>query len=445
MIPANMLIEMKGQDRIYSVLESDLSTTLRFAEHPIASDSLGMYLPYLVSGALPAREADTVNFSFNSAKASASVFDEDRAIQKELGGASRKAIRGRAIRWKLVSPFLDVADHLTLFDGVISNYGMSAERTYNFELSPKISEFDSQFNMPVASTALFPSIPDEDGAEFKDTDLWIVYGKHVSSSATGSDGMIQCTPMGEADLWIVSLGAVEEVLAVYEDGTRRDNDDWTEILVARGNHNISTIRFTATAPPVTDTITVDVKGLTNVPTGTGTMISNPMGIARNLVANFVYNDGTTANLAAWAEESGLPMNTTILDAAEEFYDIRNLTASAQIFSSNIPRTVLAGIGKDWNAAPFFTIDNKFAMRPEDPSETDLYKGVDSHIIDRVHPSFEFRGMETARQTPVTKLNVSYLLKRSGGGFIKTVQVADKDITPELIESLQMTTSRASVF
>jgi len=441
-LPANMLAEMKGQDRIYSVLELDLSSTLRFAQNPLASDSSGLYLPYLITGVIPVREADTVNFSFNTAKASAVIYDEGRVLQKELGGPSRKNIRGNAARWKLVSPFLESADHFTFFDAVITNYGMTSDRTYSFEMSPKLTEFDSVFNIPIHSKSFFPNILIAD----EDTDMNLVYGEHRSSGITGADGMITCTSINEADIWTVSLGRIEAVTSVYVDETKIASGDWTELLIARGRNNISTIRITTGAPAATAKVTVDVKGLTDDPSSAdGTMISNPIEIVRNMVANFVYKDGTTSGVSAWADESTLPIATNVLNTARDFYKLRNLAASVLITSSSIPRTVISGIGKDWNAAPFFTLDNEFAMRPEDPSETDIYLGDDNHILDSNQHLLKFRSMETARQTPTTKLNVSFILNNSGGGFAKTVQVADKDITPELIENLQLTTSRAVEF
>lgn len=441
-IPANMLAEMKGQDRIYSVLEIDLSTTFKFASSPLASNSGGLYLPYLISGVIPVREADTVNFSFNTSKASAVIYDENRVLQKELGGPSRKNIRGNAIRWKLVSPFLDEADHFTLFDGVITNYGMTAERTYSFAMAPKFLEFDSVFNIPIHSKSLFPGILVAD----EDKDVNLVYGEHRSSVSTGSSGMITCTSINEVDLWTVSLGYMEEITSIYEDGVISPSADWIENPIARGGHIFSCIRYSANAPAATATVTADVKGLTDTPGATGgTMISNPIEIVRNLVANFVYNDGSTDGLVAWAEESTLPMATSVLNIARDFYKIRNLEASLVVRSSDIPRTVIATMGKDWNASPFFTLDNEFAMRPEDPSETDIYLGEDAHILDSDQHLLGFSRMETDRQTPTTKLEVSYLLNNATGSFAKTVVVADKDVTPELTEDLQLTTSKAREF
>lgn len=441
--PADLLAEMKGLDRVFSVFELDFSTTLRFAEkgHALMSDSLGLYLPYIESASLPTRTANTVEFSFETSRGSVSIRDVDRVLQKEHGGPLAAGVHGRAARWKLVSP---AGEPFTLHDLVLMNHGMSASGIYTYEVAPQgISAIDSVVKLPVATRDLFPNIPQSK----VDSDLALVYGAHRSSAATGSSGMLPCVPIGEVSIWVFAVGACEGVDQVYVGGAIRPSADWDFLVFGRGNHQFSAIIMTGT-PAVddeTDTVTVDARGLTDDPSGSGTLLENPIAIARNLMANFVYSNGHTAGLAAWADESTLPMATSILDTAETYYANRSSRASLYATSAETPRAIMARLGQDWNAAPFFSIDQKFAMGPEDGGDVNIYGGEDHHLIETLRQVAAFGGMETQRGERVTGFRTSRVLNRATNSFAKTVTVADRELSPEILGPFEMETSRASVF
>ena len=231
-LPADMLAEMKGLDRIFLGIELDIvtafgtTTTLKYAPSgsPLPSDSLGMFLPYITAADFPARVADTVNFSLGQGNGSVTIADRDRQLQYALGGASRAGIRGVAIRAKLVSADPDVSP-FTFLNGIVTNYGssggVSGTPEFQIEFSPPLAEFDSAFNLPLFSTDLFPSIPQA----YRDTDTWLLYGQHKSSAGTGGQGMIKATPIGESDIWVCSVAQIEGVDAVYYDGAARPAAD----------------------------------------------------------------------------------------------------------------------------------------------------------------------------------------------------------------------------
>lgn len=114
-------------------------------------------------------------------------------------------------------------------------------------------------------------------------------------------------------------------------------------------------------------------------------------------------------------------------------------------ASDTPSTILGQLGNDWSAAPFFTLDQKFAMAPEDGSLVDIYADEDHHIIQATRHVRAFGGADTRRGSKASKLRTSFVLNRASGSYARTIDVADRNISPPVVLPFQMSTSRASEF
>lgn len=306
-LPSDILAEMKGRDRVFSVFELDLSSTLRFAEkNNIGEGSLGLYSGYIQSASLPTRTANVTEYTLSAQRGTIAVKDVGRALQKEHGGPFSLGVEGVAARWKLIAP--GCAPY-TLHDMVVTNWGISDD-VFTYEVAPRTQEFDGTFNLPIASRDLFPNIP----ASKADVDIGLVYGGHKSSANSGSSGMLPAIPIGEASIWVFAVGACQGVDAVYVNGEVAPAGTWDLFVLARASHLFSGVVFATPPPDVEDdVVTIDARGLTDSPDGSGTLIENPIAIARHVVANFVYSNGYTAGLETWADEATLPIATSILD------------------------------------------------------------------------------------------------------------------------------------
>lgn len=409
-LSAAMLAEMQGLDRVVPVAEVTFSSLLRFAEEPVAAASKGLYLPY-VQGGFGAydRVAAWADFSLSTPRTTITIFDKDRVLQKDIGGASKAEIRGSAWQNFLRSDHVGEADHYKFFDGIVVDHSARG-RLYSFAISPDTRLLNTRPKIPKASKLDWPDMPND----FVGTDLWVVYGEHNSDGIADSNGMIECIPAkeetnGDVDQWICSYGQLTEITNLFVNGLS-DFANWGFGPVQRGgNYYQIAIRQSGTPSKKSTKITIDAKGLFDTTPISGTFISNPAAIIRHFLTNFVFGDGSVIPSAAWESETGKPVASSIFDSAATFFADRGMRGAKVIKASDTGASIFNAWCNSHSAIPFWSDQWKLAAMPIDPSKTAIYAAESATIREKFLESLDDPGFDTSAAEPFTDLSVNSVL------------------------------------
>lgn len=215
-----------------------------------------------------------------------------------------------------------------LFTGILVNYPQVGPFRWRLIFRTDDSAINIEYGTSVPRVALatyFPNIHDDVRAYYAP----IIYGKHDSNGA-GNEGFVPCYLVDTVNnRYVVGLGHLKSVLAVYEDGE----------IIATTAYTIKheTIRgalFTLIDFGDQDEhgeITADVEGLTANPDGTGALLINGDQLQHFLV-NFVWGDwrGGTAYLST----STAPVDTASFTALDAFLDLMGHESSLLIGGSD---------------------------------------------------------------------------------------------------------------
>lgn len=412
-------------DRVHPVVELTLgSTVYKFAENAVASESIGVYLPYVSEFGDTTRSANVAEFTLESPTFNFSIFDRDRVLQKLFGGPLRGAIKNSKVETWWRSFHVAASNHYRDFVGIVLDYDVT-DRIYRFRTSADTFALARPVQIPYVPEQDWPDAPEKTiGAP-----LWIVLGKHSSIGVEGSLGMIECLPAleqtnGNVDVWIVSLGDNFAVPRVFFDGTLRSSD-FTVGTAQRGKNYYQTLTYIGGNPhPTRDSdIRCDVDGLTTSPNGTGTLITNPAEQMRLVLRAFVFGSGDTRPLAAWPSEVGKPIASSVWDAARQFYKHRGWVGTMVVRAGETGLDVLSRGCSSGNAAPFFADTWGVGARPRDNGERTLYYDSSHHIAQNSGDARSPLSLSTERTDPVTDLQVDYHLDDSRGAYAKSARVA----------------------
>lgn len=427
-LSAAMLAEKEGLNRIMPVFEMTLGgTIMRFADETVISQSQGLYSSYVVkdSWAGFGRHANDSEFSLEIPEASLTIFDQDRVIQKEIGGPSRSAIRGGVAQAFYRSRFVDESDHYKFFDGVLVDFEGVGDREYRFAASPDTRALSSQPKIPFLTKTDFPTAP----ASVLNQPLWIVYGKLSSSGVPDAKGMVKCLPAvedanGDSIDWICSYGQLTGVQRLFF-GDTEDTTNWSFYNLQRGGHYYQMARYTGsgTKPTPSDTIAIDCEGVRlTAPTltagGTGA-IENPAECMRNFLAHFAYGSGSMlSDVTAYDGEAGTPIATSVFDAAETYFSTRNDVMAKVIKADQSVLDVFNAWCADFRAVPHWIDTWKFGAIPEDSAETDIFHD-DRHVAEKLHHALSPLLKQRSRTKGVSDIYINYLLNESTGSLSET--------------------------
>jgi len=427
-IASAMLTELQGLGRVFPVFELTVGgTTYRFAEGPIASESQGRYEPFVESWGIIDRGVDLRGYSLLSSDTEVIIYDKDRVFQKLIGGPGGGAIIGATAKIVLRSYNVVAASHYTIFDGVASDYKLLGDHIWQFTLTPDDLSLRASGNKipTLASADWFSELP----AASVGADGQIVYGEHISSGVEGATGMVNCTIVydsGSASWWYVSIGVVEEVIAVWRNGTLATSDfDLNEAWTINGAI-YSLIKDTTGTSTEDDTITIDVKGVEDNGLGTGTLITDPIDMIQHFLVNFVFGSYPTGSSSGeWLSVSGKPINTTHLGETKTFLSDRNHRCAKVITSSDNPLTVLNDFCSDYKINPFWSWDWDLGIRALDPAAS-IYS--DTQIVQVKHKILsELRG-QTDSSKIISRIVGDYLYREAANAFAYQRRVEDPDRT-----------------
>ncbi len=411
-IPAAMLTEMQGQNRVHPTFDVTLAgTTYLFAEEAIASESQGFYTPDVLEWGGFKRAAGHVSLSLERPRATIRVRDPNRVIQKALGGPARRTIRGSTCSTTWRSFHVAAASHWKDFQGIVDDVQLAGDRVYEFTVALDLAAIDREPRIPRATAAVWPTLP----AASEGADLPLVFGQQLSTLQSPPSGRITCVPLdldssGNSPTWCYGLyGAT--VHQVWVDDAIRDDWTMTRLFLGADGHTYSIIKFTGSEPLPTAKVKADVAGLRETgPSTTGPIMENPALCIRTFLGNFVIGDFPEVKprgTVNWNDESSIPIDTAGFDAAETFYDERNIQAGFVVFPSSNSLSVFNNWCRNFNAVPYIDDPDKVGAIPEDNAETGIYASSDAHIKQRLGDARPEISMTSRRAESFNELEIKW--------------------------------------
>ena len=442
-IPADLLSETKGQDRVFAVVELILAgTTFRYAPRgAVGSDSLGLFTPDLLSVSGLSRVGNTTEFVPEINSTTIVVADRDRSLQKVLAGPARLSVRGSQALIKLVSP---VASSWELFNGKIRDYGIEsgAQRAYRFELQPDLALIEGPSTLRRVTREQFPSAPDANIGK----PLHIIYGINRSDSKTGDSGMLPTVMFGRRSgsnypWYFANFNQNTTIERVWVNGTESTlgsgSGQYTVSAATFGKDRVTFIEIIDATLDETDTVTWDGEGdkdWKNVSFD----LTNPAKILLIYLRDWVFGDGASS----LPDETSQPIDATSFNNAADFFDDIGAQASLYTTADESGIEVVARMCADWGMIPYFTFDNKIAVAVEDSGVTSLDPGESRHFSQSVGSLLEFLGMDTSRSEEITKIDVSHRLNKATGSYVNNTILQVVDATTVIEEEVQYSTSKA---
>lgn len=446
---STMLTELQGLARVHPVFEITLaSTTYKFSEEAVISKGSGLYLPYVTAWSGFERNANHYELSLQIPKPSVTIYDRDRTLQKVIGGGSKGRVRNSAVSCYLRSNEVTNANHYEFFSGVVADYKLVGDRTWQFNLTPDVEALLGQPKIPYLTEIDFPGAP----KDFLNQPLWIVYGKHSSVGIEDTSGSIACLPAlvdvnGDCIEWIISYGQ-GVINRLFFNGVD-DTTNWGFYTLERGGRRYQMGHYSGsgTKPTPDDTITVDMEGLfAAAPTpGSTTPFENPAACIRNFLTHFVYGSGKVTAGTAWESETGKPIDSSTFDAAETYFNRISTVMSKVIRADEKVITIFNDWCSSFNAVPFWSDAWEIAAIPEDEGDTDIYHD-DRFISQRSGHAISDLSFDTSRGQPVNVVVGNYLLTDVDDKLNKT-HIASGIIEddPEVRVSVNFTYDRAKLF
>jgi hypothetical protein len=387
-IPQAMLDEVRGLNRIHWVLElTDGSTTLQYADHPVASESEGLYKSNLVSWADIVSDLGDDNYSLVSSRSSVRIYDDDRTFQHFIAETAAGTLLDFDINIWLRSFYVTAANHYKRLSGKVRDYRLVGNRTWEIVYGPPDKEINSpiriiEINKTDFQVAFGAGGGDQVPDEVVGNPTQIVYGEH-SSIGTGQAGMITAEPYADEDLvsnlsyWFASWGTLEEVTRVYVDGTDETSSSTFGATETPLNKTYTGITLPIATAPLTSTVTFDCLGVTDSNTSTGTAIRNPADILRHVLVNFIFQEYSTAD--AWESETGLPIDYDLFDTAADFFNTHGIEGSAVFATGITGSSIINTFGSSFFANVFWTTLFELGLHIDDYGLVDTYLTSDEHI------------------------------------------------------------------
>ncbi len=408
-IAAAMLTELQGLARVHPVFELTLSgTTHRFADLPIASESQGRYEPFVQQwGIIERGISGPGDYSLQNSRTTVSVYDAKRVLQKAMGGPSSGALLDSVAKIVLRSFHVAQASHYELVDGIIADYRLTGDRTWQFVIAPDDRPL-------VISSNEIPTILQHDWTNLPKTSIGVdgqaVYGHHLSTGVEGATGLVNCTMIDEDNhYWYISVGTLEEVINVWRNGTLDTSNFTVSSWTTKSGALYTVIQDDLGTSTDSDTITVDVKGIED--STTLAMITDPVEVLEDFLTNY-----TTVSI-----------NSTHFTETKAFLADRGHVCAKVIKSSDSPLSVLNNWCKSFKISPFWAWDWTLGIRPYNPAPSTIY--LDSRHINQVKQKIlsNIEG-STDRNKVVSRITTNYLFQDSTSAYAFQRRVQDPDRT-----------------
>lgn len=436
-----------GADEPYLVLELALpGETWRLGIQGVSSDARGGIEPRIVQWGTLAPSIDLLTYGLVETEAAPEFDDADEnpALRRRFARMMAKypnQIRRSAATIRVISPDIPDVDSFVAFTGILDGADQIAPMRWRLRLRND----DGPLRSTAGKTGAVPRVPLAryfDGIDASASGGYapIIYGVH-SSSGSGGKGFVPCLLVDSANAkYLVSLGHIKTVTAVFEDG----------VLVPAGNYTITFetvkgalftfIDFTTNRKGV---ITADVEGLTVNADGTGALITDPGAAMLHILVNFGFGDwrGGSAYLA----NGSAPIDatsftnvgaylTTMGYEASFYLDGEQQTTILQVFSKWLFDHALyaqwTNLGK--LMVKFLDYRPPTTIYPTDP----IIEG-DVDELGAFQTPFDTSAIER-------ELTVNYLLGDVESKRYQTLKVSDLSVAERITASIDLDWVRASL-
>lgn len=392
-IPSAMLTEVRGENRTHWVFELTVgSTILKYADHPVASESEGLYNSYIESWSDVVTDLGDDSYNLISPRTSVRIYDEKRVLQKLLAESAAGIFIGSTIEVWLRSFHVTAANHYRRFSAVVRNYRLVANRTFEIVYGPddkhfsdriKISEINRDEHRVAFGSGIGPEqIPDSSVG----LPTQVIYGEH-NSLGSSKTGALTAVPLATFDnlvniqnYWFLSWGGLKKIPRIWANGVRKEQ--LTSVITI--NLTTPTLKsFTVVSAddadiPFNETVTFDCEGLSLLtPSSISPLITNPASILRHLITNFILQewDGTST----WMLESTVPIDTILFNAAEDFFETHGIEGSAVFSSNDSGSNIISTFGTSLIMNIFWTTEFKIGVLIDDFAVRDTYLTESEHI------------------------------------------------------------------
>jgi len=363
---------------------------------------------------------------------------ERRQFAREFAKYRGSLRRSPATLYPFLSPNVADVDQFSI-PLLVASANQAAPMIFEVTLKPDDTIFQQGVLQKVPLALYFPDANPDDVGGYAP----IVYGEH-DSNGVGGKGMTRCLHMDTVGhRYLISLGYIKTLAAVYKDGTLVASANYTFSKVIIRGTQFSLVDFTADQNG--SEITVDCDGLTENGDGTGALISNPVDIWRHAMVQLGYNDWRQGTFFA---NSTAPIDMTSIDAAADYLD----RASRYKGSFYIPSTPQMKLREFTDLFlrnhPLFgywspAVKLSLGFIDENPPAT-IYPTGSAFIEGDVDEEDGFASSPESSDLITKELNVQYIKNENTGEYGATLKVADLSIDDEVSEELQLDWARRAV-
>ncbi len=440
---ADMRAELKTHKyRVYETLNFTIAgTTLNYADVKggVIRNDAGIFLPGIISrGAIP-RKLGWPSYGLSEARVTFRIYDEDRSIQELIGGPGQGEAKGSSIQLWWRSDNVSSANHFNVIDGIIKDFRMPAERTYEFVVGVNDAPLKSKLKIPRLTADIWPRIPNANLGVGS-----VYFGNWKSTGVPGANGMVQATLVNEdTGLWYVAYGVARDVFNIQVNGTA-DSDFKvlgsffsTSVEIHAGRPYTVLQDLASPLRTTADTVTCDLVG----PSKNGNFqatssLVEPAFMLRIILSNFVYNDWPIDTISAFpwygiGQDPNTPMNFNSNDTADtEFFEPYGIEASILVTSDDTGIGVIKTWAESFRCPVGWDIPFEIVTTPIKINERDVYPSekITKFLRDSKKPTEQTKGSDV-----ITAHRTTYIFNSADGNFVKQ-QIDGNRFSNEKVET-----------
>ena len=255
------------------------------------------------------------------------------------------------IRW--LSPHVAYADAAIAFSGVLASFAPGSPWKWRLRLTvddiPLVGGFFPRYTL---TSADFPQIH----ADALGQIMPVCYGQHLSDGQ-GKAGMINLPLVDTINKrYLVTLGVAEGIDIVHKNTTRLLDTEWSRVDQQVNGKAVTLVEVPSATDQ--DTISADLRGLTDQGDGSGRLIRNPVRQIRHWLEAFVWGQWSQGAYPASA-----PLDYTLFARAEALCDAAGYEGS-KYFAGTEPfaaKDVLNEWADCWEIKLFWTAAGKLGI------------------------------------------------------------------------------------
>lgn len=413
---------------VYPILELDIGgTTKRYGAAAVDVDSLGMYEERVLSWSPITRGASLTGASLQALNAVVEIEDMGRDLDQVVTGEFSRTVAGSAARGKLVSPAVSTASYFTFYSGVVKDYRKSGPLRYSFDLTTLDEPLNGRIKTPTLSKWDFPLAEDAD----RDIPVPLIFGEHDSTTVGGpTGGLIPCIRIGTIGgslTYLIQHGMGRSLDQVFVGDDARTGNGTFYFVNGRRYSVVDTI--SGVAPTVSESVTVDVSGITDTGGSGGTLIKNPAEQLKQLLAWWIFDEmqdttGSVKGIGATIP-STVPIDTGSFDAAGAFFDIHSIEGSRRLSGEETGMSILNEWCSNHSAVPYWNHRGKLAIAINDWFVDDIYDSAGGllHTFSHNDDQGEFQYVFDT-EILADEVSAEFMYSSADNKFFRTIRVID---------------------